>query len=78
MLAAILDSIGVTHNCGGTEPRGVGQSIRLNMSSSPGGRTADRANLPERLRRRLLSELNGELRKFPAVLAAASQKPHNR
>ncbi|HEX9529413.1 MAG TPA: hypothetical protein VF951_18100 [Streptosporangiaceae bacterium] len=40
--------------------------------------TADRANLPERLRRRLLSELDGELRKFPAVLAAASQKPHNR
>jgi hypothetical protein len=40
--------------------------------------TADRANLPERLRRRLLLELDGELRKFPAVLAAASQKPHNR
>jgi hypothetical protein len=40
--------------------------------------TADRANLPKRLRRRLLSELDGELREFPAVLAAASQKPHNR
>jgi hypothetical protein len=40
--------------------------------------TADRASLPKRLRRRLLSELDGELREFPAVLAAASQKPHNR
>jgi hypothetical protein len=40
--------------------------------------TADRASLPRRLRRRLLSELDGELREFPAVLAAASQKPHNR
>ncbi len=40
--------------------------------------TADRANLPKHLRRRLLSELEGELRKFPAVLTAASQKPHNR
>ncbi len=40
--------------------------------------TADRADLPKRLRRRLLSELDGELREFPAVLAAASQKPHNR
>jgi hypothetical protein len=40
--------------------------------------TADRANLAKRLRRRLLSELDGELREFPAVLAAASQKPHNR
>jgi hypothetical protein len=40
--------------------------------------TADRANLPKRLRRRLLSELDGEMREFPAVLAAASQKPHNR
>src|SRR6266704_6376343 len=40
--------------------------------------TADRANLPKRLRRRLLSELDGELREFPAVIAAASQKPHNR
>ena len=40
--------------------------------------TADRANLPKRLRRRLLSELDGELREFPAVLAAASQQPHNR
>ena len=40
--------------------------------------TADRANLPKRLRRRLLSELDGELREVPAVLAAASQKPHNR
>ena len=40
--------------------------------------TACRASLPERLRRRLLSELDGELREFPAVLAAASQKPHNR
>ena len=40
--------------------------------------TTDRANLPKRLRRRLLSELDGELREFPAVLAAASQKPHNR
>jgi hypothetical protein len=40
--------------------------------------TAGRANLPERLRRRLLSELDGELREFPAVLAAASQKPQNR
>ena len=40
--------------------------------------TADRANLPKRLRRRLLSELDGELREFPAVLAAASHKPHNR
>jgi len=39
--------------------------------------TADRASLPKRLRRRLLSELDGELREFPAVLAAASQKPHN-
>ena len=40
--------------------------------------TADRASLPKRLRRRLLSELDGELREFPAVLAAASQQPHNR
>ena len=40
--------------------------------------TAYRANLPKRLRRRLLSELDGELREFPAVLAVASQKPHNR
>src|SRR5271166_154292 len=40
--------------------------------------TADRASLPKCLRRRLLSELDGELREFPAVLAAASQKPHNR
>jgi hypothetical protein len=40
--------------------------------------TADCASLPKRLRRRLLSELDGELREFPAVLAAASQKPHNR
>ena len=40
--------------------------------------TADRANLPKRLRRRLLSELNDDLREFPALLAAASQKPHNR
>jgi hypothetical protein len=40
--------------------------------------TAGRANLPKRLRRHLLSELDGELREFPAVLAAASQKPHNR
>ena len=40
--------------------------------------TAGRASLPKRLRRRLLSELDGELREFPAVLAAASQKPHNR
>ena len=40
--------------------------------------TADRANLPKRLRRRLLSDLDGELREFPTVLAAASQQPHNR
>jgi hypothetical protein len=40
--------------------------------------TADRAKLPKRLRRRLLSELDSELREFPAVLAAASQQPHNR
>lgn len=40
--------------------------------------TAGRASLPKRLRRRLLSELDGELREFPAVLAAASQQPHNR
>jgi hypothetical protein len=40
--------------------------------------TADRGNLPKRLRRRLLSELDDELREFPAVLAAASRKPHNR
>jgi hypothetical protein len=40
--------------------------------------TADRASLPRRLRRRLLSELDGELREFPALLAAASRKPHNR
>jgi hypothetical protein len=31
--------------------------------------TAERANLPKRLRRRLLPELDGELREFPAVLA---------
>jgi hypothetical protein len=40
--------------------------------------TADRADLPKHLRRRLLSELDDELREFPAALAAASQKPHNR
>jgi hypothetical protein len=40
--------------------------------------TAGRASLPKRLRRRLLSELDDELREFPAVLAAASQQPHNR
>lgn len=40
--------------------------------------TAGRASLPRRLRRRLLSELDGELREFPAVLAAASRQPHNR
>ena len=40
--------------------------------------TADCANLPKRLRRRLLPELDGELCEFPAVLAVASQKPHNR
>ncbi len=40
--------------------------------------TAGRASLPRRLRRRLLSELDGELREFPALLAAASRKPHNR
>jgi hypothetical protein len=40
--------------------------------------SADCANLPKHLRRRLLSELDGELREFPAVLTAASQKPHNR
>lgn len=40
--------------------------------------TADRASLPTSLRRRLLSELDGKLRQFPAVLAAASREPHNR
>lgn len=40
--------------------------------------TADRVSLPRSLRRRLLSELDGKLREFPAALAAASRKPHNR
>ncbi len=40
--------------------------------------TADRADLPKRLRRRFLSELEDDLREFPSALATASQTPHNR